>query len=74
MGKYKTLYWLQMRFFWPCMRSDIKEWTQCCTQCIATTLGHGINKNNDLYFSWPITVPFWMLLHCDLWSPGNNAW
>ena len=26
MGEYKTLYRIRLRFFWPRMRSDIKEW------------------------------------------------
>ena len=68
MGEYKTLYRLRMRFFWPRMRSDVKEWIQRCAQCIVSRTWK--NKKNDLYFSWPVTVPFW-ILHCDLWSPGN---
>ena len=68
MGEYKTLYRLRMRFFWPRMRTDVKEWVQRCAQCIASRTWK--NRKHDLYFSWPVTVPFW-ILHCDLWSPGN---
>ena len=28
MGEYKTLYHIRLRFFWPRMRTDIKEWIQ----------------------------------------------
>ena len=68
MGEYKTLYRLRMRFFWPKMRSDVKVWIKGCAECTANRTWK--NKKNDLYFSWPVTIPFW-ILHCDIWSPGN---
>ena len=36
MGKYKTLYRIRFRFFWPRMRTDIKEWIQQFPSCILT--------------------------------------
>ena len=68
MGEYKTLYRLRMRFFWPKMRSDVKNWVTACAECIVNRTWK--NRKNDLYFSWPVTIPFW-ILHCDIWSPGN---
>ena len=67
MGEFKTLHRLRVRFFWPKMRKDVATWVRQCGQCIASKAWK--NRKNDLYFSWPVTVPFW-ILHCDLWSPG----
>ena len=36
MGKYKALYRLKLRFFWPRMRADIKEWIKQYDNCILT--------------------------------------
>ena len=36
MGEYKTLYRIRLRFFWPHMRADIKEWIQKCPHCVLT--------------------------------------
>ena len=35
MGEYKTLYRMRLRFFWPRLREDIKEWIKKCAHCIA---------------------------------------
>ena len=67
MGVYKTLYRLRMRFFWPGMRENIKGMVSRCAHCIAYNAWK--TRQSELYFSWPITVPFWVL-HVDLWSPG----
>ena len=70
MGEFKTLHRLRVRFFWPRMRKDISDWVQQCGQCIAAKSWK--QRKNDLYFSWPVTVPFW-IIHCDLWSPGATV-
>ena len=70
MGEFKTLHRLRIRFFWPKMRGDVVTWIKQCGQCIAAKSWK--QRKNDLYFSWPITVPFW-ILHCDLWSPGATV-
>ena len=28
------------------------------------------NRRQELYFSWPVTIPFYMM-HLDMWSPGD---
>ena len=68
MGVYKTLYRLRSRFFWPRMREDIKEWVAKCAHCVSYHIWR--NRKSELYFSWPITAPFW-IMHVDLWSPGT---
>ena len=35
MGEYKTLYRIRMRFYWPSMRGDIKDWVKFCAHCCA---------------------------------------
>ena len=67
MGEYKTLYRLRARFFWPKMREDIKSWAKGCAHCQSYNAWR--NRRSELYFSWPVTVPFW-IMHVDLWSPG----
>ena len=69
MGEYKTLYRLHSRFFWPGMRQDIKAWVKGCAHCVAQQAWH--TRRSELYFSWPVTVPFW-IMHVDLWSPGHT--
>ena len=68
MGEYKTLYRLRARFFWPHMREDIKTWVKTCAHCIAYNVWR--DRRSEVYFSWPVTVPFW-IMHVDLWSPGD---
>ena len=68
MGEYKTLFRMRLRFFWPKMRQDIKNWVACCAHCVAYNTWR--SRKSELYFSWPITVPFW-IIHVDLWSPGH---
>lgn len=68
-GEYKTLYRLRLRFLWPRMREDIKSWVKQCGECVASNTWR--NKKSELYFSWPVTLPFW-IMHVDLWSPGNT--
>ena len=49
MGEYKTLYRIRLRFFWPCMRGDIKVWIQQCPNCILTC--HWRRRGQELMFS-----------------------
>ena len=70
MGEYKTLYRMHLRFFWPKMLSDIKEWSASCDHCQAYNIWR--SRKSELYFSWPVTVPFW-IMHVDLWSPGDTT-
>ena len=67
MGYYKTLFRLRLRFFWPTMREEIKEWVKRCAHCVAYDVWR--SRASELNFSWPVTVPFW-IMHIDLWSPG----
>ena len=68
MGEYKTLFRIRMRFWWPSMRKDIKLWVKSCAACIAYNVWR--NRKSELYFSWPITSPFY-IMHVDLWMPGK---
>ena len=68
MGEYKTLYRMRARFFWPQMREDVKHWVKTCAHCIAYNVWR--DRRSEVYFSWPVTVPFW-IMHVDLWSPGD---
>ena len=68
MGTYKTLFRLRMRVFWSLMRENIKEGVASCAYCIAYNAWR--SKQSEFYFSWPITMPFW-IKYLDLWSPGN---
>ena len=69
MGEYKTLFRIRMRFFWPGLREDIKNWVRQCAHCVAYNVWR--SRASEMHFSWPITVPFW-IMHVDLWSPGVN--
>ena len=68
MGEYKTLYRIRMRFYWPSMRADIKNWVKSCAHCCAYDVWQ--NRKSELYFSWPVTTPFY-IMHVDLWAPGH---
>ena len=68
MGEYKTLFRIRMRFWWPSIRKDIKLWVKSCAACIAYNVWR--NRKSELYFSWPITSPFY-IMHVDLWMPGK---
>ena len=59
---------MRARFFWPKMREDIKQWVKSCAHCISYNAWR--DRRSELYFSWPITTPFW-IMHVDLWSPGE---
>ena len=69
-GEYKTLYRLRLRFLWPKMQETIKMWVRNCAECVAAQAWK--NRRSELYFSWPVTIPFW-IMHVDLWSPGTTT-
>ena len=68
MGEYKTLYRICIRFYWPYMRADIKNWVKSCAHCCAYDVWR--NGKSELYFSWPVTTLFY-IMHVDLWAPGH---
>ena len=49
------------------MRTNIKELTQQCLNCILMCRWRRCGQ--ALMFSWPISSPF-AIIHVDLWSPG----
>ena len=67
MGTYTTLFRLRMRFFWPHMQEDIKQWVENCAHCVSYNVWR--TRKSEMHFSWPITVPFW-IMHVNLRSPG----
>ena len=52
------------------MREYINKWVAKCAHCVAYHIWR--NRKSELYFSWPITSPFW-IIHIDLWSSDNAA-
>ena len=77
MGEYKTLYRIRLRFFWPRMRSNIKEWIQQCHHCMVIYSWR--RRGQEFMFSWLVRFPF-AILHLDVWmleyhidSNGNIA-
>ena len=68
MGEYKTLFRIRMRFYWPGIRKNVKDWVKCCAHCCAYNIWR--NRKSELYFSWPVTTPFY-IMHVDLWMPGH---
>ena len=68
MGQYKTLFRIRNRFFWPTLRLDIQNWVKQCSHCVAYDIW--TMRQNELYFSWPITSPFY-IMYIDLWVPGE---
>ena len=68
MGEYKTLFRMRLRFFWPGLRKDVKEWVKGCAHCNSYNIWK--TRKSELYFSWPVTSPFY-IMHVDLWAPGK---
>ena len=68
MDEYKILYRMRYRFYWTKIRDDIKTWVQSCAHC--TTYSVWRNRKSELYFSWPISTPLW-IMHIDIWCPGQ---
>ncbi|MGH7954507.1 MAG: integrase zinc binding domain-containing protein, partial [Gloeomargaritales cyanobacterium] len=62
MGRYKTLYRLRIRFFWPSMRSFIEDAVKSCAHCIVA--------NSRKRPASELDSPF-CLTHVDLWVPGK---
>ena len=60
-----------MRFSWPGLHNDVKKWVKGCANFVAYNVWR--NRKSETHFSWPITpVPFWILMHVDVWSPGRD--
>ena len=55
-GEYKILYRIRLRFFWPKLHEDIKQWIKNCTHCIA--YNNWCNRRQLLIFSWLVIIPF----------------
>ena len=66
MNEYKNLYRIKFCFFWPQMRSDIKNWVKQCLHCMLTYKWR--RRGQEVMFSWPISS-FFAILHADLWLP-----
>ena len=49
------------------MREEIKLWVKMCAHCILYDVWR--TRASEMHFSWPITVPFW-IIYVDLWSSG----
>ena len=70
MGKYKTLYRIKFRFFWPRLRSDIADWMKQCVHCMLTNRWR--YRGQELMFSWPVSYPL-AINHLDQWMPGHHT-
>ena len=68
MGEYKTLFRMRLRFFWPGLRTDVKNWVKGCAHCNSYNIWK--TRKSELYFSWPVTSPFY-IMHVDSWAPGK---
>ena len=68
MGEYKTLFRIQMQFYWPGMRKDINLWLKMCGQFLAYDTWR--NRKRKMYFSCPVTTPS-CIMHVELWIPGK---
>ena len=68
MGEYKMLFCMQLRFFWPGLRKDVKEWVKGCAHCNSYDIRK--TRKSELCSSWPVTSPFY-IMHVDLWAPGK---
>jgi hypothetical protein len=51
MGRYKTLFRLRQRFFWPSMRKFLEDLVDACPHC-ALTNSRKRNKS-EMVFGWP---------------------
>ena len=66
--EYKTLYRIRLRFFWPKLCEDTKQWVNICAHCIAYNVWR--NRRQELHLSWPMTIRFY-IMHLNIWSSGN---
>jgi hypothetical protein len=69
LDRYKTLYRLHLRFFWPRLCYYVEEVIKECPHC-ALTNSH-LQTASELMYSWPLGSPF-AILHVDLWKPGDT--
>ena len=70
MGELKILYRIRLRFFWPRICTDIKEWIHQCPQC--TLIYRWRRRGQELKFSWSVSSPFG-ILRVDLWMTGHHT-
>ena len=68
MGEYKILYRLKLRFFWQCIRTDIKDWVKQRPHC--TLILKWWQRGQEVMLFWTISSPF-AILHADLWLLGH---
>jgi hypothetical protein len=68
MGRYKTLFRLRQRFFWPSMHKQFDEMVAACPHCALASSRKQVKS--ELMFGWPLDSPFFTL-HVDLWSTGD---
>ena len=50
------------------MRENIQKCTSRCAHCASHNMWR--NRKNEIYFSWPVTVPFW-IMHVNFWYSGH---
>jgi hypothetical protein len=68
MGRYKTLFRLRQRFFWPSMRKFVEDLVGACLHC---ALDNSRKRNkSEIMFGWPLDSPF-CTLHADLFFMGE---
>ena len=70
MGELKILYRIRLRFFWPRIRTDIKEWIHQCTHCTLTYRWR--RRGQELKFSWSVSSPFG-ILRVALWMTSHHT-
>jgi hypothetical protein len=68
MGRYKTLFRLRQRIFWPSMRNQVDNMVAACAHCALANSRKQVKS--ELMFGWPLDSPF-CTLHVDLWSAGD---
>jgi hypothetical protein len=68
MGRYKTLFRLRQRFFWPSMCKQVDEMVTACPHCALANSRKQVKS--ELMFCCPLDSPF-CTLHVDLWSAGD---
>jgi hypothetical protein len=69
-GRYKTLFRLRQRFFWPGIRKMVEEMVAACLHCALANSRK--QAKSELMFGWPLDSPF-CNVHVDLWSAGDVA-
>ena len=70
MGELKILYRIRLRFFWPRICTDIKEWIHQCTHYTLTYRWR--RRGQELKFSWSVSSPFG-ILRVALWMTSHHT-